>query len=340
MTADRSLPSPWWFVGPLAAVYAVAVLLVAYLPQTAAPGAVATGLTVDLVVLVPALYYVVCVRGRGWPALTVAPVFLGSVAAASALVPAEHQTLLRALGYALPVVEGGLLLYVLAKAVRVVRARRAAGADEPADLLERLQARFEGAFDVPVVARALAYELALLRYAVAPPPAEAVPPAHAARYHRQGGYGAVVGAILLAAVAELVGVHVLLAQWSATAAWVHAALSVYGAVWFIGDYRAMRHRPHVAGDEALCVRFGLRWTARVPWAQVAAVRRTRHAPEGDACLHAVAVGRPQFVVDLAAPVEASGPYGLPRTVAHVALAVDDPAAFAARLRTLGVPVTG
>ena len=69
----RQSTSPLWFVAPLLIVYAAAFFIVEILPRVSAPGALAAGLTVDLVILVPGLYYAVLIRGRSWPAITLAP---------------------------------------------------------------------------------------------------------------------------------------------------------------------------------------------------------------------------------------------------------------------------
>ena len=331
----RQPASPLWFVAPLLAVYAAAFFVVEVLPRADAPGAVAVGLTLDLVVLVPALYYAVLVRGRGWPAITLAPVLLLSFGAASLIVPAEHRSLLTAIGYALPAVELALVGYVGYKAWRVVRANREASA-AGGDFYDRVRETLRGAFDVPAVAGALAYEVSLFHYAFALRSAER--PEHGFAYHRRSGYGAVLAAVLMAAALELVAVHFLLRSWSETATLIHAALSVYGVVWLVGDYRAMRRRPHELRTDALRVRYGLRWDLNVPWNQVASVRRTRQAPAGDDYLNTVPVGSPRYVVELRAPVAATGPYGITRDVRRVGLVVDDPEAFEGRLQSFGVEV--
>ena len=329
----RQPTSPLWFAAPLLVVYAAAFFIVEVLPRADAPGAVAAGLTLDLVVLVPALYYAVLVRGRGWPAVTLAPVLLLSFGAASLIVPAEHRSVLTALGYAIPVVELALVGYVGHKAWRVVRANREASAAR-GDFYDRVRETLREAFDVPAVAGALAYEVSLFHYAFAIRSAE--PPEHGFAYHRRSGYGAVLAAVLMAAALELVAVHFLLRSWSETAALVHAALSLYGIVWLVGDYRAMRRRPHDLQTTGLRVRYGLRWDVDVSWDQVSVVRRTRQPASGDDYLSTVPVGGPRYVVDLRAPVEATGPYGLTRSVRHVGLVVDEPEAFEARLRDLDV----
>ncbi|MDT0633019.1 hypothetical protein RQM47_09030 [Rubrivirga sp. S365] len=334
MTARR-LPSPLWFAAPLLAVYAAAFVVLEVLPRADDAGAVAAGLTVDLVVLVPALYYAVLVRGRGWPTVTVAPMALVSYGAASALVPPEHHALLSALGYVLPAVELALVGYVGYKAWGVIRAKREVDA-AGGDVYDRLRETLRDAFDVPAVAGALAYEVALLHYAFAVRPAE--PPEHGVAYHRRGGYGAVVAAVLMAAALELVGVHFLLRSWSETAALVHLALSLYGVVWIVGDYRAMRRRPHELRADGLRLRCGLRWDVEVPWGAVLSVRKTRRPAPGDDYLSTVPVGDTGYLVELRAPVRATGPYGITRDVRRIGLVVDEPAAFEERLRECGVDV--
>jgi hypothetical protein len=335
MAAVRQSTSPLWFAAPLVAVYAAAFFVIEVLPRTAAPGLIAAGLTVDLVVLVPALYYVVMVRGRGWPAITLAPVFLLSFGAASLAVPAEYHTLLSVIGYALPAVELALVGYVGYKAWRVVRANRSAREAE-GDFYDRVRETLHGAFDAPVVAGALAYEVALFHYAFSIRRAE--PPEHGFSYHRRSGYGAVLAAMLMAAGLELVGVHFLLRSWSEAAAVVHIALSLYGIVWLVGDYRAMRRRPHELRATGLRVRYGLRWDVEVAWEQVASVRRTRQPVAGDGYLNTVPLGSPRYVVELCERTRATGPYGITREVGHIGLTVDDAEAFEQRLGTFGVAI--
>ncbi|MEM1042893.1 MAG: hypothetical protein AAGI91_09710 [Bacteroidota bacterium] len=329
----RRLTSPLWFAAPLLAVYAATFFIVEVLPQASAPGAVAVGMTADLVILVPALYYVVLVRGRGWPAITLAPVFLLSFGLASLIVPAEHQSVLRAIGYALPAVELALVGYVGHKAWRVVRANREASA-AGGDFYDRVREALRGAFDVPAVAGALAYEVSLFHYAFLFRRTE--PPVHSFAYHRRSGYGAVFAAVLMVAAVELVAVHLLLQAWSETAAFAHAALSLYGIIWLIGDYRAMRSRPHELGVDGLRLRYGLRWDLAVAWRHVAGVSRTRQPAPGDDYLSTVPVGSPQYVVELHMPLEATGPYGVARSVRRIGLVVDEPEAFEGRLRSLGI----
>lgn len=332
-TLERPL-SRLWFAIPLAAVYLTTFLVLDLLPRTVAPGALATGLTVDLVVLVPALYYYTMIRGRGWPAITLAPLFLVSFGVASVVIPGEHQTLLSVIGYAIPAVEVGVLGYAGYHGWRVVRANARTGS-ERGDFYDRMRETLRGAFDAPAFTGALAYELSLLHYAFSLPRRA---PEHGFTQHRRSGYGAILAALLMAAGVELFGVHLLLRSWSEVAVWIHVGLSLYGIIWLVGDYRAIRSRPHVIGHGGLRVRCGLRWDVDLPWDRVASIRRTRVPPTDDGYLNAVPLGTPRYLVELSEPVRATGPYGTTREVRSVGILVDDAERFEDRLAEAGVRV--
>jgi hypothetical protein len=64
-------------------------------------------------------------------------------------------------------------------------------------------------------------------------------------------------------------VHLLVARWSVTVAWILTALSVYGAVWLVAVARSFSLRPVLLTGDELIVRAGLLWTVRIPRSQVA-----------------------------------------------------------------------
>ncbi len=338
----RTLPSsralaPAGFALACIAVYGASFYIAGRLPQSTNPGALAVGLTLDLVVLVPMLYHVLLVRKRGWPAVTTGVVFLVSLMAAEWVVPPAHQGLLRAMQMAGASVEVLLVGYVLMKAAWTLRRfraeERAAVAD---DLLDRWRMAARAAFDVRPLADAIAYEGAVFYFAAQffrrGVRGEA-PGAGTFTSHRTSGYGFVVFAVVMVAVMEMAGGHLLLRLWSETAAWVHFALGGYGLIWFLGDFEATRRRFIRIGEEALHVRAGLRWSVRIPFAQIASVERAGLSSENEAGhLNAVVFGGAQLVVRTGTPVVAEGPYGITREVTSVGLRVDEPARFEALLK--------
>uniref|UniRef100_A0A7C9JD38 Uncharacterized protein n=1 Tax=Muribaculaceae bacterium Z82 TaxID=2304548 RepID=A0A7C9JD38_9BACT len=80
-------------------------------------------------------------------------------------------------------------------------------------------------------------------------------------YHNAGGYMSMMLGLALAFPAEIVGVHILVSQWSVIAACVVTALSVYAAVWLIGDARARVMRPVAIGNGCVRLECGIQMEA-------------------------------------------------------------------------------
>ncbi len=325
MTA--SIGRPAWpvlaFAAFAATAYLVGVLVVVPALATAPQAeTLALALVTDLVVLVPVAYAVLLVRAHGWRGRTLVPAIALSVLGAWLVLPPAHRGALGAVPILLPVLEVGSVVAVVAALARAFRR------DAEGDAYEKLLAATTRVLGEHAGSRAIAYEMAVFRYALG----RAAAPAWGAgvfSYRRSSGYGAVLAGVGLAAVAELVGGHLLIRHlWGGTAALVHLLVSGYAILWLLGDWRSLGARPIRLADGVLHVRCGLRWSVDVPIDDVAAVYHVRRALPTDApLLDASPLRRPQFLLDLSRSVVASGPYGLQREVTRVALGVDEPDRF-------------
>lgn len=321
------------FVLLAAAVYAAEVLLVGprLLPDRPELGAGA--ITIDLVVGVPLLFYLLVVRAARAPAVTLVPVFLGSLFGASLALPEEHQRYLDLAGRLVVPLELLLLGWV---AVRIHRGSSAPveGRGGP---FERLRATLRQVLPSRIAADAVAHEAALLGCALLA--WRARPDVREGELgfsvHRRNGYGGILAAAAFVTAAETAVVHLLVERWSPTAAWVLTALGLYGLVWLLGHFQAVRLRPVLLAPDALYVRIGLLWSVRVPYGDVAALEPAgtgapaRRAP---GYLHAVTLGPARLLVELCRPADVDGMYGyVKRGVRRIGLAVDDAERFRAEL---------
>ncbi len=308
------------------------------LPAAGDPRLLEVGVTADLLLMPPLLYWLLLVRpglARAW---TVLVVFVAAAAAAELVLPAGRRGTLHALRWLPAAGELGLLAFL---AVRVRRGVRTAGAAS-ADVLDRTRAAAAQVFGSGVVADAVAYEAALLAYLFARGKAPTVAgevaegevaaggaAAGAFTFHRKSGYGGLLFAMVLAVSAETLPVHLLVSRWSGLAAWILTALSVYTVVWLLADYRALARRPTRVDARVLRLRFGLRWSLDLPLAHVRHVSDL--VPPGtdkrSVDLRLALPGARWLVVELAEPVPARGPYGVRRSVRTIGLALDDPEAF-------------
>lgn len=332
---SSSLSRALLFAAIALTVYGLALLVVRVVPLVEKPDLLSAALTLDLVVLVPAVYYLLLVRSRRAPPISLLPVILLSFAAASAVLPDRHQKLLQILSGALPLAELGLFGWVGHRIWRLTREGQAV------DFYDRMRQQLKGLLGVPLLAEVLAYELSLLYYALRLPRA-IVRTADQFSHHRKSGYGMVLGVLFMVAGGELFGAHLLLERWSHTAALLHLLLSLYGIVWLLGDFRALRARPHRMTETCLEVRTGLRWNMDVPWSQVASIRRAwGPRPEERAGYRAlVPLASIDYLITLKEEGVAFGPYGLRKPFRRIGIQIDEKERFEQRLGQLGLEVNG
>lgn len=327
MTALRIRTGLLLFAALAAVVYAVEILVVrAALPHAPAPDLVAAAVAFDLVVGVPALFYLLCIRGRA-PLARIVPVVLLSLVGASLVIPAAYSGIPAAIRTLAVAAEAVLVVVLVRRGLQTMRA-----ADAPGDLADAVRQTVRSVVPARRLADAAAYEVALLAYAFAGWRMRAAGDEGAFTLHRKSGYGGIAFALGLVSVVELAVVHLLLHPWSPAVAWALTALSAYGIVWLLGDTQAIRLRPLRADDDALRVRVGLRWSVDVHWCDIVAVTRVGRTPVADAgrgMLRATPMGDPRLVVELARPLTATGPYGFTRQVSRIGLAVDDEVRFLA-----------
>lgn len=325
---------------PTFAVLAAAVVAagIVALDRSSGAAVVTTAVTIDLVVIIPALHYLLLVRGRGLPAITILPVVFLSLAVGAIILPSDDRALYDLLVRFVIPLEMGAAAYVLYRLRLGWLASRSVGTD---DILERYRAGARAALPttVPSVGRAadaVAFEAAVAWFATRSWLSRPQAPAGATAFtgHRMSGYGGVVLGLLMVVAVEVMAVHLLVASWSTSAAWVLTALSVYGAVWLVGDLRAVRLRPSWVDRDRICMRVGLRWTVTVP---IARVRRARKLAAGEAAGDALRVALPnsrRVLLELDAPVTALGVYGIRRTATAIELGVDDPDGFLRRIASV------
>jgi hypothetical protein len=348
MVSRRLYPAVW-FLPLAAALYAFCILSLHSQAFALRPDLISGAVTFDFVVSVPCLYWWFMVRKARWPALSLLPVLVLCLLVASLLLPAEHRQPLRLAQYLVVFAELTAVAVVAAKAVGAAKAYRSraqagGGDDDPVELL-----RFSLRQTLPAerVSDVVADELALVYYALFSWRRRVAPRAdeEAFSYHRESGYGSLLLAFTFVAVLELVGAHFLVtAWWGRGAAWVLTGLSLYGLLWLLGFYQAVRLRPVTVGPDSLRVRVGLRWNILVPLSQIEDVLQSvpgQPPPTAADYLRAVALGEPQFIIKLREPLTARGLYGSSRRVRALGVAVDDPAAFkdalTARLRAQHEP---
>jgi hypothetical protein len=316
----------------LAVVYGVALVVVPRMAQFERSELIAGALTLGLTLLVPLLYYLLLVRGRGWPVVTVLPVFIGSVLLAGRLIPDAHHRVLDLVEYGVVAAEVALGAILAHKTIQLRRAYRELAPGD--DVYAGLRESAESVLGL-IAGNLLAYEMAVFYYLLFGWRRAPKDQPLSFTYHRSSAYLAIVAVVMLVVVAELGGMHLLISLWNPTVAWIVSAISVYAMLWLIGDSHAIRLRPIRLSETMLHIRVGLRSTIDIPLASIdgigapADLTLSRRTP---GYLKSVLLGAPNLRIELSTPVDALGPYGLTLQAKTIDLRVDDPKGLEAEVR--------
>jgi hypothetical protein len=289
------------------------------------------GVTFDLCVSVPALYYAFLVRPRSASPLRIVPVFVLMVLLARAVVPAPHRGFLDQLWMLQFPLEAGVAGMLILRTRDAVRKH----ASEH-DVVAKVEGISREVLGDTRLAKVVSSEIAALylgfagwRHAPARP-AGAV----TSTFHQRVGWGSIAACLIVLIAAEAIAIHLLVQQWSHRLAWVITALDVWGAVWLVGDYQAFRIRPMVINERGVDLRFGFRWSLTVPYSAVAAVEelpleRAERLRRDRSYLRLSILEEPDQIIVLREPIAAAGVAGMSRAVTSIGLRVDDPAAIQA-----------
>lgn len=328
----RSLMLPG-FALSTAVVYAGCVAAMGSTGAAERPDVFALAVTADLTLFVPVLFILFVVRGRQLPLLSAVPVFLLSLAGAAIVLPDGHEEALRIVGYLSIPAELLVFGVVGTRAVRAAAVRRS-GEDGggAGTFYDRVLAMARGAVGSNVGAEILSTEIALVYYAAAgwrhPTPADP----GSFSVHRRSGYATLAGVLSVVMATETVGLHLLLSRWSPVAAWVLTLTSLYGFVWILADYQAIRLRPVQLGPHSLDLRVGIRWSVRVPFRSVEGLYRVAQRPpdrKEAGYVRALPSGDARYYVTLHEPVELRGAYGIRKRATKIGFTVDEPERFEA-----------
>lgn len=284
------------------------------------------GITFDLCITIPFLYYLFVVRPGHAAPLSLVPVFVASLLIARAVVPTPHQEFLGQLWYLLIPVEGGVVIYIAFKVRAATMVSR--GEEDILRRIEMITAELAGgksrATQLASMELASIY-VGLLGWWIDTPRARGLA---STTFHHHAGWGSIVACIITVLAAEMIGVHLLLQQWSHTAAWVVTALELWGVLWLLGDFHAFRLRPFVVTEETIELRFGFRWTAIFPRALVTKVEplspvEAERLKETGTHLRLAFLDDPQHLIHLSEPIRVDGPFGITRQVTSIGLTPDD-----------------
>jgi hypothetical protein len=321
----RVLPAPRLFLVAALGITALCFAIVHSRLFALSPDVAAWGVTFDLMLTIPAIYYVGLVRRGKASFASMIPLLAVCGLAARQIVPHANQQFLHQLGL---VISAPLELFAIGWLV--VRARNAKRMLGSGDVVDRLRAAAleltrNAVVAEVVVGEVIVWYFALFSWRRKPDVREGQT---AVTVHEESGWGMILVALFIVMAGEVFGMHLVIQHWSHTGAWILTAFEAYSMLWFIADLRALRLRPTVIDAAAMRIRFGLRWNAVVPRDAITAVTRISGAFEKRAGLLKVAiVNDPTHLITLREPITATSMFGIRREIREIAICPDDASGF-------------
>ena len=211
-------------------------------------------ITIDLLLSIPAIYYFL-IRKKKIPKTTVVPVFILGLVVASFIIPKENQYLLQlAKTWLLPLVELGILSYVAFKVYKTVRLFKR----EKKNSIDFFTTAKKVSNEIAPgrIASLLATEIAVIYYSFFDWKKQKLKE-NEFSYHKNTGSSTLLIGIILIIVIETVVIHMLLAKWNITIAWVLTGLSIYTIFQIIALIKSIPKRPIQIDGDKLYLKYGI-----------------------------------------------------------------------------------
>lgn len=296
----------------------------------------ALAFTIDLVVVVPLVYYAL-IRKTTIPATTVVPVVVAGLALGSFLLPADNQLYLTFFKtWGLPFVELFVIGYIILKIRNAVTLYKQERGYAP-DFLTAVTRAAEQILPKGL-ARAFATEIAVFYYTFYAWRSSELQTNHFS-YHKKSGSGTIYSAFLLLISVETIVVHLLIEQWNSTLAWVLSIVGVYTAIQIVGLIKSMARRPIIINQSDVSVRYGLFFETTIPLTKIKSCElihsSTFELPDDCTSISPISDFEKQnILLELHTKHVLTGPYGITKSFTNLTLYVDEPHRFAERVESL------
>ena len=255
------------FTLPLAMICALAVLVSGPAFQENAQ-LLSKAVTFDLLIIIPSIYFLLINKTK-IPKTTVIPVVILGLIVGKYVLPGEYHFYLDLFKkWALPVIEISVLAFVGMKVYKAIQTFKNNKTDE-ADFYTILKKTCGDILPGPAVIP-VATEIAVFYYGFLNWRKKSFKE-NEFHYHRESGSVPLLFTIIFLIMVETVVLHILLALWNDTVAWILTLLSLYSLLQLFGFTRSIFKRPISIGSEQLFLRYGIMNEAVIDLREIAAV---------------------------------------------------------------------
>jgi hypothetical protein len=222
------------------------------------------GVTLDFVVVIPLLLYFLIYRKLNKKIISILPFALLGYIALLLMIPSTSHGTVEIVKYILIPMELIFLCYAISKIYRIIRNDRR-NISTNSHPIETLRKSLEATFRNSKIASLLVHDASILYYTLFSwrkrPYTRTGSTAFS--YHTNSSW--LITVLLLSKILLIEGacIHLLLMQWSHTAAWVLSLGNIYVIMLLIADYRAMRLNPILVSKQEIRMQYGIQMLSHI-----------------------------------------------------------------------------
>ena len=222
--------------------------------------ALAIGVSADLILTIPLIYYLL-VRRTNIPNITVVPLLFLCTAFGFYIIPAEEQGLLNIFKtWGLPLIELFILFTIIKNLRKGIQLFKKKQGTSP-DFYSILKATCNELLPKGVSA-VFATEITVFYYGFVKWTKRHLKQ-NEYSYHKNSGTISLLIGILLIIVIETVALHFFILKWDETVAWIVTILSIYTGLQIFGFMKSMTQRPFKIEKDTLQLSYGIMNETRI-----------------------------------------------------------------------------
>lgn len=218
------------------------------------PDSLSIGITVDLLVTAPLVYYLL-IRKTSIPKTTIVVFLIAGMVIGSYILPAQNQYYLDLFKtWVFPLVELSIVSFVIFKVFQAIKGYKT-NHNRSFDFYTTLKNTCHEILPKSIVTPFVT-EIAVFYYGFINWKKRTLQE-NEFSYHKESGTASLLFAILFIILIETVAVHILLVRWSELAAWILTILSLYTVIQLFGFLKSLSKRPISIENNKLFLRYGI-----------------------------------------------------------------------------------
>jgi len=218
------------------------------------PNTLSIGITFDLLLTVPLLYFLL-IRKTSIPKTTVVPFMIVGMVVCTVVLPTQNQYYLDLFKtWVFPIIELSIVSYVIyniTKAIKRYRLNRSEKVDFFTTLKNTCYEILPKSLVIPVVTEIAVFYYGFIYWK------KRNLNENEFSYHKDSGTVVLLIAIIFIVAVETFVLHILLQKWNVTVAWILTFLSIYSGVQLLGFLKSLSKRPISINNNKLYLKYGI-----------------------------------------------------------------------------------